>query len=216
MNPELVDALSRRRLILFAGSGLSAGLGLPTWGRLIEKMAGDLGYDASLFRGYGDPWTLAEYHVRRAGGVDDLCAWVETAWHAATIDIARSEAHRLIVEMAFPLIYTTTYDRWIELAHAAHGRDCASIIDVDDMASVPHDVVQMLKFHGDIRAPNSLVLTETDYFRRLALDSPLDLRLRADAFGRSDRRAGRRCSRGSPQILRRADAILCYFVQARG
>jgi SIR2-like domain len=42
-----------------------------------------------------------------------------------------------------------------------------------------------VKYHGDFDDDNSLVLAETDYFNRLAFDSPLDIKFRADALGRT-------------------------------
>jgi hypothetical protein len=44
---------------------------------------------------------------------------------------------------------------------------------------------QIIKYHGDFDDDASLVLTETDYFDRLTFDSPLDVKFRADALGRT-------------------------------
>ena len=44
---------------------------------------------------------------------------------------------------------------------------------------------QIIKFHGDFDDDESIVLTESSYFDRLSLDSPLDIKLRADALGRT-------------------------------
>jgi hypothetical protein len=46
-------------------------------------------------------------------------------------------------------------------------------------------VTQIVKYHGDFDDDASLVLAETDYFRRLSFDSPLDIKFRADALGRT-------------------------------
>ena len=42
-----------------------------------------------------------------------------------------------------------------------------------------------MKFHGDFDDDASLVLTETDYFNRLAFDSPLDIKFISDALGKT-------------------------------
>jgi len=44
---------------------------------------------------------------------------------------------------------------------------------------------QIIKFHGDTISDDSIVLTESSYFERLAFDSPLDIKLRADMLGKS-------------------------------
>jgi hypothetical protein len=45
--------------------------------------------------------------------------------------------------------------------------------------------VEIIKFHGDFSAPETMVLTESQYFERMALDTAMDIRLRADALGRA-------------------------------
>jgi hypothetical protein len=44
---------------------------------------------------------------------------------------------------------------------------------------------QIIKFHGDFEDDQSLVIGETDYFDRLAFESPLDLKFRSDTLGRT-------------------------------
>lgn len=187
MNAELVDAVRSGRLVLFAGSGLSAGLGLPTWGRLVDHMADDLGYDRDIFRTLGDFWTLAEYYRHCRGSLGPLRSWMDTNWHAPGMSISHSEAHRLVVELDFPVVYTTNFDRWIERAYEHHGRPYAKVLDVDDLARVGADPTRtpIIKFHGDFDDDDSLVLTETHFLRRLELEHPLDVRLRSDLLGRS-------------------------------
>ena len=51
---DLIDAIKKRNVILFVGGGVSMNLGLPSWDRLIDRLAKDLGYDKDVFRTYGD------------------------------------------------------------------------------------------------------------------------------------------------------------------
>ena len=53
------------------------------------------------------------------------------------------------------------------------------------MVNVDDDAVQIIKLHGDLTLPSSMVFTETSYFERLSFESPLDVKLRADALGKS-------------------------------
>jgi hypothetical protein len=50
---------------------------------------------------------------------------------------------------------------------------------------VSEGATQIIKFHGDFDEEDSLVITETDYFDRLRFDSPLDIKFRADALGKT-------------------------------
>lgn len=93
--------------------------------------------------------------------------------------------HELIVSLDFPILYTTNYDRNIETAFEVHGRDYIKIANARDIAKVREGVTQIIKFHGDFDDDDSLVITETDYFDRLAFDSPLDIKFRADTLGKT-------------------------------
>lgn len=55
---------------------------------------------------------------------------------------------------------------------------------MNDLASSVAGTTEVIKFHGDLDDPNSMVLTESSYFDRLAFESPLDIMLRADALHR--------------------------------
>jgi SIR2-like domain len=44
---------------------------------------------------------------------------------------------------------------------------------------------QVVKFHGDFNNPDEMVVSEGQYYRRMKLESPMDLKLRADLFGRA-------------------------------
>lgn len=183
---ELARAIVERRVILFVGSGVSRGLGTPDWRGLIDHMAKQLGIDPALLdSGPSAYLTLAEYYRIQKDSIGPLRSWMDTQWQAADSIIAASRVHRLIVEMDFPLIYTTNYDRFLETAHRLHGKAYSKVANVRDMGQAVEGQTQIVKFHGDFDADESIVLTETDYFERLSFESPLDVKLRSDALGRS-------------------------------
>src|SRR5690606_22335472 len=76
-------------------------------------------------------------------------------------------------------------DRNLEAAHDIHAKRYAKIANARDIAQAPPNVTQIVKFHGDFDDDASLVLTETDYFDRLAFDAPLDVKFRSDAMGKT-------------------------------
>lgn len=182
---DLVAALKNKTAILFAGAGLSAGLGAPTWGGLIAKMADDLGYDPSIFASNGaSAWALAEYYKLTKGTIGPLRSWMDKAWNAAENDIRNSKPHELISRLGFESIYTTNYDSNIERSLEAHGVKYSKIANVRDFKTARNDL-HVIKLHGDFEDDNSIVLAESDYFGRLSFDSPLDVRLRSDAIGKT-------------------------------
>jgi len=183
--PGLVDALVERRLVLFVGAGVSQGLGLPSWEGLVRHMAQQLGYHPELFLSLGDNYTLAEFYELKMGKLGPLRSWMDTEFHRPSIDIAASAVHKSIVDLDFPIVYTTNYDRWLERAYAHHGRDFDKITGVNDIARARVGLPQIVKYHGDFDDDATLVLTESSYFARLDFQHPLDVKLKNDLLGRS-------------------------------
>jgi hypothetical protein len=109
---------------------------------------------------------------------------MDVSWHKPEVDIKQSEIHRLIVELDFPILYTTNYDRWLERAYEAHGRQFIKIAGVADLLQARPGATQIVKFHGDFDDDESLVLTESSFFGRLTFENPLDVKLQADVLGR--------------------------------
>lgn len=181
---ELADAIREKRAILFAGAGLSMSVGLPSWSELIGHLLKELGLDTREY-GRDSYQMLAEYYRLRHGSIGPLRSWMDRAWHVSSQKVRDSEIHRLLVELDFPVIYTTNYDSNLEIAHELHGREYVKITNVRDMALAREGDRQIIKFHGDFDDDNSLVITETDYLDRLAFDSPLDLRFRSDSLGKT-------------------------------
>ncbi|MDX1905799.1 MAG: SIR2 family protein [Bacteroidia bacterium] len=181
---DLIEAIRNRQVILFAGGGLSMNLGLPSWDKLIEKLAEDLGFDRDYYRTLGDHLVLAEYYKLNKG-IGSLRSWMDRKWHTDKVDISQSRIHQLLVALDFPIIYTTNYDRWIEYAFDLYQKPYVKISDVADIRHIKEGVTQIIKFHGDFDNDSSIVLTESSYFARLDFETPLDIKLRADVLGRS-------------------------------
>ncbi|WP_263705366.1 SIR2 family protein [Shouchella tritolerans] len=183
---DLVEAIKKKEIILFVGAGISASLGLPTFRDLIDRIAVMLKYDPEIYNvlGDGDYLTLAEYYKIKKGSIGELRSWMDTSWHNINIRIEESRIHNLIVNLDFPIIYTTNYDRWIEKSYDYHGKNYTKIKNVEDLKDIVNGKTQIVKFHGDFDNDNSIVLTETSYFDRLSFESPLDIKLRSDTLGK--------------------------------
>ena len=182
---HLARLVAERRVILFAGAGLSMAVGLPSWGQLIEHMCGELGLTSEEFDDAADYQALAEYYCIERGSLAPVAEWLRRNWQVSDEAVRASDIHRLIVELDFPIVYTTNYDANLERAYELHGRPFAKIGNAGDLARSTDGVTPIVKFHGDLDDQESLVLAESDYFARLRFESPMDIKFRADALGRS-------------------------------
>jgi SIR2-like protein len=183
---QIAESLKERRAMLFVGAGVSMSVGLPSWRKLIEHMANDLGLDEQVI-GMPDVTyqALAEYYRLKHGSIGPLRSWMDREWSVSREQVERSEIHKLIVSLDFPIIYTTNYDRNLEAAFEIHDRPFVKIANAKDIPKATSGVTQIIKYHGDFDDDASLVLAETDYFDRLSFESPLDVKFRADALGRT-------------------------------
>ena len=110
---------------------------------------------------------------------------MDTKWHSDAIDLKKSEIHRLIANSKFPMVYTTNYDRWLELSYEFYERKYIKIAGVSDIPSVKDGITQIIKFHGDFDNDETIVLDESSYYERLEFETPLDIKLRSDVLGKS-------------------------------
>ena len=182
---QLIEAYRQEDLILFVGAGVSSNLGLPTWDELINEIALQLDYDPDVFKTYGNHLALAEFYKIKKGNIGTLRSWMDREWHNPSIDIETSKIHQLIAEGRFPIIYTTNYDRWLEIAHDHYNKKYVRIRNVGDITKTKNGITEIIKFHGDFEDDSSIVLDETSYFNRLNFESPLDIKLRSDILGKS-------------------------------
>jgi hypothetical protein len=183
---ELALSVKQRRAILFVGAGVSMSVGLPSWDELVRHMISELHLDDDVVADPGVSYqTLAEFQRLKQGSIGPLRSWMDRRWSVSADRVRKSRMHELIVSLGFPIIYTTNYDRNLEVAFEVFGRPYAKVANAKDITRVGGEATQIIKYHGDFEDDASLVLAETDYFDRLSFDSPLDIKFRADALGKT-------------------------------
>ena len=186
MFEDLVKAIREKQAILFAGAGVSMTVGLPSWRTLIEHIAEELDLDKAVADAPDVNYlTLAEFYRLRQGSIGPLRSWMDRNWSIPGDKLKSSRVHELICELDFPIIYTTNFDRNLETALEVHGKDFVKIVNAKDVARVREGVMQLVKFHGDFDDDQSIVVAETDYLDRLSFESPLDIKFRSDALGKT-------------------------------
>lgn len=184
MFEDLLSAIASRSVILFVGSGVSVGLGLPSWRDLIRHMASETGLGDLEPSSTDNYRMIAEYYRIKKGSIGSLRSWMDRAFSADANVLRNSAVLELLVALDFPIIYTTNFDRNLEEAYRVRGKPFTKITNAKDIARAEPTTTQIVKFHGDFDDDSSIVLTETDYFDRLNFESPLDIKLRSDALGK--------------------------------
>lgn len=172
--PQLLQHLRERRLLLFAGAGLSAQAGLPTWRSLVQDVV-----DATIAEAMQGEESRRELESMIAAG-----KWLQIADHCKLklgpgeyarllgerlSDSGRPvpEAHRLAVRLPFAAWVTTNYDKLLERAYAEERGGLPKTLtslDTEALGRLLFDGAPfVLKAHGDLDKPDSLVFTSRDY-----------------------------------------------------
>lgn len=181
------------RLIPFVGSGASVSVEWTvdsekrqgiSWAQLVDEAIRQLAVDPpELLRVRGSHLQILEYFKLVNHGPAKLSNWLYAEMRAPDQAIRDSEIHAALAALRkCSVFYTTNYDDFIERALKLSGRDARAVAIEADMGRRDGSV-EVVKFHGDFNYPDSMVLTESDYERRLRLDHPMDLRLRSDLLG---------------------------------
>ena len=179
----IAKALKHRQAILFVGAGVSMSVGLPSWTSFVDHLLTELAVARPPSATHATSYqAIAECYRLRHGGFSSLVEWMTREWEVSSGRLEASSLHRLIVELDFPIVYTTNYDANLERSYEVFLHPFVKIASAADMASAIPGVPQIVKYHGDFSDPDTLVLTESDYFDRLTFDAPMDIKFRGDAF----------------------------------
>lgn len=155
------------RLGILYGAGVSFPSGLPSWGGLLKELAEDAGFNeeerAALAElGFLDQPTIIEDKMGdRAKFKQAVAACVKHGRY--------TPAHSIMGSMHLPAV-TTNYDTLYEDAVASAATNELERVqrlpwDASRLAQMPDGVRRVLKLHGCVRDPQSIVLTREDYMR---------------------------------------------------
>jgi hypothetical protein len=165
---RLASLAARDDLVPFIGAGVSAAAGLPAWWELLERVAEagqllseDERQDADRRRALRDS-------LRGLGTLDAAELLRTVLGHDAVDAVVRevdadrhSLSHGLLASLRSRRAVTTNYDRLYELA--CH----RPLADRGGLAVLPWDSADLerswlLKLHGDVERPDSIVLSRGD------------------------------------------------------
>lgn len=165
---RIAELAVHRELVPFLGAGVSAAAGLPAWWDLLERVAetGDLLDELSA--GDGNRREELRTALRRLGTLD-AAELLRGILGREAVDVVIREvdaqrhslAHGLLASLGARRAITTNYDRLYELA-------CQRpLVDRGGLAVLPWDGPDpgrswLVKMHGDVERPDSIVLSRGD------------------------------------------------------
>lgn len=192
---ELRHLYRDRRLIPFVGAGASMSVQWtqagakrrgPSWGELVNRACDLLGFeDPALARVRGTDLQILEYFkLKNDGQIARLTNWLSAEMRPPEDALRASPIHAALARMTeCRIFYTTNYDDFLERAFMLADRTASVIARESHMGT--HADCEIVKFHGDLDHPDRMVLSESDYERRLSFQDPLDVKFQADLLGRA-------------------------------
>jgi hypothetical protein len=157
----------------------------PSWEDLVAQAAHLLGFEhPSLARVRGADLQILEYFKRKNNQeTAKLTNWLGKYMDPPDDALRNAPILRELVALdKCRFFYTTNFDNFLERVFALHKRPHSVVAFEAEMGI--ERTCEIVKFHGDLDHPSQIVLTESDYEKRLALSTPMDHRLRADLLGR--------------------------------
>ncbi|MDY7230850.1 SIR2 family protein [Hyalangium rubrum] len=187
--PHLHQEYKDGRLVPFLGAGFSKPLRLPDWSELVGWMAERLDFETDLFHLHGRYEQLAEYfQISDHNNFQHLVYEMTRRFDSEEAVRARraSSTHQALAGLDWRTVYTTNYDSHVEGALRDAKKKVAVLASFEDFQGRREPgTCEVIKFHGTLTHPETIVLTESSYFRRMALEAPVDQRLRADLLSNS-------------------------------
>lgn len=169
---ELVHAIRTKQCVPFVGAGLSKLAGMPLWAELIDDMKPLL---LDLAESESDKEEEKRY-LEQAKYLDVATRFKFRTglgrYHRFLQERFRgtikkpSEAHLALARIrSWPFIITTNFDRLLETAFTQPWRTSpAAVTEPDELiSSIRAGELFILKLHGDIDRPQSVVLSRDEY-----------------------------------------------------
>lgn len=152
----LVQSVASSNTALFVGAGISLAAGYPSARELVAALQQELGTPPTN-ASFPDAMAQAINEHGRARVVQFL---MERLARQAP---AESKIHATIAQLPFDVVVTTNFDTLLEQAFQRTGKHCFTVVSPEELAYSRSGVVSVLKLHGSIERPDSLLLTPRDY-----------------------------------------------------
>jgi HEAT repeat protein len=182
---SLIEEIKRKNCVLFVGAGLARGAGLPDWESLLLKLI-ELGEEDHAIIFSNKPALIdlikgkdKKYLTAADSIVDNLSP---TVLALALTKIFRNEnvipndTYKLLSTIPFASIITTNYDKLLESTYSSLMPDHPIIVNNNNRSALKSTLHRgafyLLKAHGDIDEPETIILGTKSYRKLLHDNKP--------------------------------------------
>jgi hypothetical protein len=176
---ELAKLAARHKMVPFFGAGASIGHLSLDWDRIVGAMADKLMISNT------DSLEVAQQY-EDTFGMSGLCDFLAERLLVKSYDENKDIAPLILISLGIGVLYTTNQDKIFEQCAMQYGRHYRIIVTLDDLAGSRPGDPYLIKYHGDLSHPESLIFTQRSYKKRIEdVDHFLNIRMRSDLLAKS-------------------------------
>lgn len=153
---KVATALNNNELALFVAAGLSASTGYPSWKKLLEPCAKDLGI---ILDDNTELYMIAQYYIN-SYGKNELTRIFEREINKINKD---SEYLNSVLDLNFRELWTTNYDTSIEDNLKKRNITPKVIHNDSDLNKFTDGGIHIYKMNGDITNPEKMIIGKEDF-----------------------------------------------------
>lgn len=170
---EIIKAQENNQLVIFVGAGVSKNSSVPGWSELIRVFADEIDYRRDTSHDSGTACTpcpaytqeemlrIPEYYFHRDASKDHA-AYYRLIQDTLRCDSGPNPVDDIIFRILPHHIITTNYDSLLEDSSMLNTRLYTVVREDSDLLSRSGERY-LIKMHGDLNLPKSIVLKESDY-----------------------------------------------------
>lgn len=161
---EIRDAKNTGNLIIFVGAGVSLNSGLPSWEALVKEIAKEIDYQIPDKLSSDLMLRIPEYYYQKdnSDGKTDYFSFLIR--HLTDKNCDSNALDKLIVDLLPHHIITTNFDHLLEKTKSAN-INAFQVVYNDSKLLANNSQRYIIKMHGDIDDPKSIILRENDYLQ---------------------------------------------------
>ena len=156
----IATLLASHNLVPFMGAGCSYGHLHLDWDELTSEMAQTIHSETK------SNLEVAEEYIQNQGE-EKFCAFLKKKLYVDEYNEEHDITPLAIVNTGIGLIYTTNQDNVLEKCIQKYGRKYNIIYNLEHLGAHKPGNSMLIKYHGDVEAPKSVIFTKSSYDSRI-------------------------------------------------